>query len=73
MLWLTSPGFSVSDGVSTLLSVVVSGADDVTNEAEVSCDETGWEALLPAQPLSRETRIKVHIKVVFFIESLLLN
>lgn len=48
-----------------MLSVVVSGADDVTNEAEVSGDETGWEALLPAQPLSRETRIKVHIKVVF--------
>ena len=53
-----------------MLSVVDSYADDVT---EVSCDETGWEALLPAQPLSRETRIKVHIKVVFFIESLLLN
>ena len=51
-----------------MLSVVDSDADDVT---EVSCDETGLETVLPAQPLSRETRIKVHIKVVFFIESLL--
>lgn len=46
-----------------MLSVVDSDADDVT---EVSCDETGLETVLPAQPLSRETRIKVHIKVVFF-------
>lgn len=63
---MDSSGTEVSGVV--MLSVVDSDADDVT---EVSCDETGWEALLPAQPLSRETRIKVHIKVVFFIESLL--
>lgn len=51
-----------------MLSVVDYDADDVT---EVSCDETGLETVLPAQPLSRETRIKVQIKVVFFIKSLL--
>ena len=45
-----------------MLSVVDSDADDVT---EVSCDKTGLETVLLAQPLSRETRIKVHIKVVF--------